>query len=114
MKLIFNNYAHFLNLKAKYGYKIFCCFLNYYFVVHACIELRLICKIPIVAIPELTKTFSDQVTMLFCAGSSIAGGGNVKYVYFNLPELLSIAGSTNSDGCYLLVRTKISNFLYGI
>lgn len=100
-----------MNLKARYGYIFFYCFLNYLF---AFIKVKLVYKIPIVAIPELKKSISDQVTILSCASGYIANSGNVKYICFNLPELSSIASSTNSDCCYLPMTTKISNFLYGV
>ena len=103
-----------MNLKAGYGYIFFRCLSNYLSVVCARIEIRLVCKISIVTIPELTKTISDQATMLSYAGGCVADSSNVIYIRFNLPELSSIADSTNSDGCYLPVTTKISNFLYGI
>lgn len=114
IKLFSNNCPYFLNLKAKYGYIFFCCLLNYFSVMHNCIKIRLICKILIVATPKLTKKILDQVTMLFYSDDYFAGGSNIEYVCFNLLELLFIASSTNSDGCYLLVITKISNFLYSI
>lgn len=100
IKLFSNNYPHLLNLKAGYSYIFFHCLSNYFSVVHACIEVRLICKIPIVATSELTKTILDQATMFSTVGGYVTGSGNVKYVCFNLPKLSSIAGFTNSDGCY--------------
>ena len=114
MKLFSSNCPHLLNLKAGYGYIFFRCLSNYLSVVRTRIKVRLVCKIPIVATPELTETISDQATMLSCAGGCVSGGDNVEYVRFNLPELSSIAGSTNSDDCYSPVMTKISNFLYGV
>lgn len=114
MKLISNSYLYLLNLKAGYSYISFCCLLNHYSIMRACIEVRLICKIPIIAIPKLIKTISDQATMFSCINSCIAGGSNVKYVHFNLLELSLIVRSTNSDGCYPAMTNKISNFLYDI
>ena len=111
IKLFFNNCPHFLNLKARYCYTFLCCFFNYPFVMHACIEVRLVCKIPIVTISELTKIIIDQTIIFSCTNACVAGNGNVEYVRFNLPILSSIAGSTNYNSCYLPVMTKIFYFL---
>lgn len=81
-------------------------------VVFVCIEVKLGCKIPIIAITELTKTILDYVTMFFFTSSFVAGGDNIKYICFNLAKLLFKIGSTNFDIYFILVITKISKFLY--
>lgn len=92
----------------------FYCFSNYFSIIHACIKVRLVYKIPLVIIPKLTKIISDQATMLFGTDGYVISGNNIEYVRFNLPELSSIAGFTHSNNYFLPITTKISNFIYGI
>ena len=103
-----------LILKAGYGYIFFCCLSNYLFVVRACIEVRLRCKISIVATTESTETISVHTAMHFRTCHCVASGGNVEYIRFNLPGLPSMAGSTNSGVCCSLMAIKISNFLHSV
>lgn len=80
----------------------------------AYIEVKLGYKISIVVSIESTKTSLDHVAMLFYTSSCVASGVDIEYIRFNMPELYSKAGSTNSDICYLALVTNISNFLYGV
>lgn len=51
---------------------------------------------------------------IFYTSNCIIGIGNIKYIRFNLSELLSITDSINSNIYYLSVIIKIFNFLYNI
>ena len=82
--------------------------------MRACIKVRLVCKIPIIAIPNLIETISDQATMFSYTAGCVANGSNVEYIRLNLLKLSSIANSTNTDNYYPPVITKISNFLFSI
>lgn len=54
---------------------------TYLFIICACIEVKLECKILIIAIMESIKIISNHTAMLFCISNCVANNGNIEYIY---------------------------------